>query len=304
MPCRTATHANSWYTGDGAVLDRQLNAWLDAVPSELENVGKVPVEGARIIIAPKRVFILGPSHHVYLDGCALSPCDTYATPLGNLTLDKEAIQELYASGKFSYMDLQTDEDEHSIEMHLPYVYKVLERTKKLPDTKIVPILVGALKPQKEKAFGELLAPWLRDPENAFVISSDFCHWGLRFSYTNYYPSIPTAGAPSPPLQVLNSRSSRPSDPEIYQSIEAIDKEGVLAIETGSHDAFIDYLKRTKNTICGRHPIAVIMAGIEKVLSEESEEGKGRFKFVRYEQSSQCKEVRDSSVSYASAFAVI
>lgn len=31
------------------------------------------------------------------------------------------------TGKFEEMDLQTDEDEHSIEMHLPYVRKVFEK---------------------------------------------------------------------------------------------------------------------------------------------------------------------------------
>ena len=35
----------------------------------------------------KRVFILGPAHHVYLNGCALSKCKTYATPIGDLPLD-------------------------------------------------------------------------------------------------------------------------------------------------------------------------------------------------------------------------
>ena len=34
---------------------------------------------------------------------------------------------LYSTGKFSQMDARTDEDEHSIEMHLPYIAKVMER---------------------------------------------------------------------------------------------------------------------------------------------------------------------------------
>lgn len=38
----------------------------------------------------ERVFILGPSHHAYLDGCALSVCTDYATPLGSLTLDRDS----------------------------------------------------------------------------------------------------------------------------------------------------------------------------------------------------------------------
>jgi len=40
----------------------------------------------------KRVFILGPSHHFYLNGCALSGCKEYETPIGNLPLDLDSEQ--------------------------------------------------------------------------------------------------------------------------------------------------------------------------------------------------------------------
>ena len=35
----------------------------------------------------KKVFILGPSHHVRLSGCALSSVTKYQTPLYDLTID-------------------------------------------------------------------------------------------------------------------------------------------------------------------------------------------------------------------------
>lgn len=37
-----------------------------------------------------------------------------------------AIAELQKTNQFRGMDPETDEDEHSIEMHLPYVRKVFE----------------------------------------------------------------------------------------------------------------------------------------------------------------------------------
>jgi predicted class III extradiol MEMO1 family dioxygenase len=49
-----------------------------------------------------------------------------------------------------------------------------------------------------------------------------------------------------------------------------------------------------------------MAAIE-ILEKEGQvsgEGKGRFKFVRYERSSEVEDISDSSVSYASAYAVL
>lgn len=78
------------------------------------------------------------------------------------------------------MDMKTDEDEHSIEMHLPYIAKVMEDFK--GQFTIVPILIGSLEPEVERMYGEIFAPYLADPQNLFVISSDFCHWGSRFRY--------------------------------------------------------------------------------------------------------------------------
>jgi predicted class III extradiol MEMO1 family dioxygenase len=79
-----------------------------------------------------------------------------------------------------------------------------------------------------------------------------------------------------------------------------------AVETGVHAKFLGVLEETENTVCGRHPIGVVMAAVE-VLEKggygEDGSGKGRFRFVRYERSSDCVSVRDSSVSYCSAFAV-
>ena len=101
MVIRRATHAGSWYTSNGNELSRELNHWL-------QQAG--PVEKpARAIIGPhagyrycgacaahaysqidpthvKRVFILGPSHHYRLNGCAVSNCTKYATPLYDLTV--------------------------------------------------------------------------------------------------------------------------------------------------------------------------------------------------------------------------
>lgn len=52
MATREATHAGSWYSNDRVTLTRQLDQWMDRVPSEIEGIGSLPVAGARVIIAP------------------------------------------------------------------------------------------------------------------------------------------------------------------------------------------------------------------------------------------------------------
>ncbi|RHZ56488.1 hypothetical protein Glove_401g15 [Diversispora epigaea] len=325
---RTAYHAGDWYNDQGSYLNKELEKWLGKVPATTEDVIPIPVPGARAIIAPhagytysgqaaafaykcinqdfvKRVFILGPSHHVYITGCALSKCTKYQTPLGNLTLDTDVINDLRKTGHFEEMTQEIDEEEHSIEMHLPFTYKILEN--KIDSIKIIPILVGSLDASQEAFYGKLLSPYLADPSNLFIISSDFCHWGHRFQYTYY--------SDSPETSVFLTRKSKvPLTIPIHKSIENLDREGMSIIEKINHKEFVSYLSRTKNTICGRHPIGVLLCAIESLTTDatttttvedksslEFEKNKPRIRFVHYSQSSKVTRENDSSVSYSSAY---
>lgn len=221
-----------------------------------------------------RVFLLGPSHHVFLRKCALSRAAKYRTPIGDLVIDQATYAELHATGQFVGMDLETDENEHSLEMHLPYIVKSFESSPGgVPP--LVPIMVGALTPAAEAAYGALLAKYLDDPANLFVISSDFCHWGKRFNYT---PWDTSKGLP------------------LHKAIEELDRMGMKIIEAKDPDAFTEYLRAYENTICGRHPISVFL----QMLQSSESADRMTIAFTRYEQSSACKGYQDSSVSYASA----
>lgn len=78
-----------------------------------------------------------------------------------------------------------------------------------------------------------------------------------------------------------------------------------AIASGGHETLGRNLAETGNTVCGRHPIGVLMAAVEVLRRERKVgDGKGVFRFVRYERSGDVRDVGDSSVSYASAFAVL
>lgn len=94
------------------------------------------------------------------------------------------------------------------------------------------------------------------------------------------------------------------EPSIHESISAFDMATMAAITTGSAKSFLDIIERTGNTVCGRHPIGVIMAALEIVTATQAADQEGRFYFLRYERSSDVEEIDDSSVSYVSAFAVL
>lgn len=158
-------------------------------------------------------------------------------------------------------------------------------------------MVGNTSPTTERNLGRVLADYLADPSDAFVISSDFAHWGSRFRYTYYKPS-------TGPATNLRSSGPAPRSPAIHESIKAVDFECIGACESGSHEQWLETLEDTGNTVCGRHPIGVIMAAIEEVRKSSGDESIGAFKFVQYDRSSLVTRVSDSSVSYASAFAVV
>ncbi|XP_050314908.1 protein MEMO1 [Anthonomus grandis grandis] len=294
MPVRRALHAGSWYTDSKIELSRQLEYWL--------NQADLTHGPARAIIAPhagyqycgacgghayrqvspvvvRRIFVLGPSHHVRLSGCALSSAQKYKTPLYDLHIDRTVNNELETTGHFEWMDMDTDENEHSIEMHLPYIAKVMENYKH--QFTIVPILVGSLNPDKEAYYGRILSRYLADPQNLFVVSSDFCHWGHRFRYTYYDRSYGS----------------------IYQSIEGLDRVAMNIIENLNPAEFTNYLRKYGNTICGRHPIGILLQAIQELLRSDGTQN-ASLKFLKYAQSSQCHNMNDSSVSYASAALVI
>ncbi|KAK3690309.1 MEMO1 family [Podospora appendiculata] len=362
MRTRQASHAGSWYEASPTWLSSDLDKWLAQVPDRLDG-DSLPVPGARVIIAPhagysysgpcaawaykaldlrgaKRVFVLGPSHTYYLRGCALTSFGKYRTPFGDLVVDREVTEKLDETGDFQEIPDYSDVEEHSLEMHLPYLWKRLQQTFGNDSSRfplIVPILVGDLAVKQEKHFGQLLAPYLKDPENAFIISSDFCHWGKRFHYRPIYYAdgvlrnidaevdkvargetaavIKTNGnangkrgaeqEPAPPgiLKIAPISIVKPDTP-IHEFIKTLDDLSIDAVKTGVHDKFFKAIHDSGNTVCGRHPIGVVMAGLEALAKDGLEEGKGRFEFVQYQRSNLVSDVKDFSVSYASAYAII
>ncbi|KAK2601663.1 hypothetical protein QQS21_004814 [Conoideocrella luteorostrata] len=323
MGTRNAGKAGSWYVASPDELDRELDDYLSEVPDTVDG-SSLPIKGARIVIAPhagytfsgpcaawaykcldlskaKRVFVLGPSHTYYLDGCAVTTYGKYATPFGNLTVDRDVIQRVKEAGQMDDIPKPRDSAEHSLEMHLPYLYKRCEQTFGSPDKfpTIVPILIGDNNRDEEKNVGRILGPYLKDEENAFIISSDFCHWGAHFQYMVYSPE----NNPSK-LTKLSRVDKKPVGPPIHETIRLLDEAAMDAVKSGSHDAFIDNLQQTKNTVCGRHPIGVAMAALEILAKEANDDKKCRFKITQYQRSNLVDKPSDFSVSYVSAYAVL
>jgi AmmeMemoRadiSam system protein B len=98
------------------------------------------------IISPEtysRVVLLGPTHRLQFRALGMTGCTVWETPIGDLEIDLEGIEKLYKIFKeknlgnlIGLLPVRAEEDEHSLEMHCPYIRKVF------PNVKLLPITVG------------------------------------------------------------------------------------------------------------------------------------------------------------------
>lgn len=240
---RPATQANRFYTGNPEELSQEVDSFLalHSSRSTYQNVAAliVPHAGyyfsgnvaasAYMTLNPKksykRIFLLGPSHHEWLNGASVnSKVDYYATPLGNVKVDRETAQQLIdADSVFSYK-AAAHAQEHCLEVQLPFLQRRLDEV-----PPIVPIIISTNDYSKLKRMAEMLRPYFTD-DNLFIISSDFSH----------YPSYEDA------YEV---------DTKTGKAIETGDVEQLIATIENNADSG---KRNLATSACGEFPIITLM----------------------------------------------
>ncbi len=110
--------------------------------------------------------LVGPAHRVPFHGLAVSAATAFATPLGPVPVDADAVQSLRALPQVILLD-EAHRLEHSLEVQLPFLQRLLD------DFSIVPLVVGNA--STEEVAEVLEAVW-GGPETVVVISSDLSHY--------------------------------------------------------------------------------------------------------------------------------
>ena len=285
---RPASHSGTWYQNSPQLLSQEIAQYISN-SKKLNNQGYVksiivPHAGYRfcgqtmaqsfININPNnynRVVILGPSHHEYFQGCGLTAFEKFDTPLGEIKVDTNYIKKLLKKKDlFFEVNKSVDIEEHSIEMELPFLKYIFNKK----EFSIIPIIVGDNDLYTNKKIGNALYELYQDKNTLFVISSDFCHWGRNFGFTLYDKKFEN----------------------IWESIQDLDKQALDIIEEIDSEKLDNYFKRTKNTICGRNPISIILSIVEKYKNVNNK--KVEFIKAGYSQSNKVKSLYETSVSYA------
>ena len=192
---RPATQANRFYTGDARELSEEVDSFLalHAKDRKYEHVAALIVPHAGYYFSGnvaaaayqsipdgktyKRLFLLGPSHHEWLDGASVNTeYDYYSTPLGDVKVDIETARLLTntdgtdkTDSVFFYSPKAHDR-EHCLEVQLPFLQR---RFGEVPP--IVPIIISTNDYRKLQRIANMLKPFFTE-ENLFVVSSDFSHY--------------------------------------------------------------------------------------------------------------------------------
>lgn len=246
---RSAAVAGQFYDGNPA----RLQANIDKMREEIGEVE--PVDSVRALILPhagyvysgkaalaailkaagnkyRRAVIMAPSHRVGFEGVAMCSYEAYATPLGDVAVDLEAVQALQdQSGVLLQTIDRAHDNEHALEVEVPLLQSVFE------DLPIVPLITGYVEVPAARKLAEKMK-YLWNSETLWVISSDFTHYGHGFGYVPFRNNIP-------------------------ERLRELDLGAAGYITKCDLEGFAGYLDRTGATICGRSAIMVLLAMIEK-----------------------------------------
>jgi MEMO1 family protein len=184
MQIREPAVAGMFYPGEAKDLVAAVDGFLaQARGSHAEPVKAViaphagyvysgPIAGSAYhALAPRgdsvtRVVVVGPSHRVPFSGLATSSAAGFATPLGVLPVDRDAVRDLLKDALVHEND-RAHAQEHSLEVHLPFVQRIF------PRASVIPLLAGD---DDYRRVAEMLERLWGGDETAIVVSSDLSHY--------------------------------------------------------------------------------------------------------------------------------
>lgn len=181
---RPAAMAGSFYPGESSALSAEVAGYLgDAQGSRARApkaiiaphagymysgaiAGSIYARLAPLAGVVTRVVLAGPAHRVYITGAAIPSVEGFASPLGTVALDAQALAKLRALA-FVEVNDAAHAREHSLEVHLPFLQSVLG------SFSLVPVVVGDASPDE---MALLFATVWGGRETLIVVSSDLSHY--------------------------------------------------------------------------------------------------------------------------------
>lgn len=180
-----ATAAGTFYPGDARALGKMLDSFLSSPVRPLPGPpvgfllphagyvysGEVAAIGYRSVPRPPAlVAVIGPSHSAAFEGTAVFAGDAVETPLGDVPVDRESAERLLASGAGRVTFPPAFAREHSVDVHMPLIRRLL------PGASVLPLVAGQGGEKTAKELAEGLASLSRTKDLLVVASTDLCHY--------------------------------------------------------------------------------------------------------------------------------
>lgn len=179
--------AGRFYPASASALKQAVRKFMaDAVPVQVKNPLAIVVPHAGYIFSGQIaadgfrqaadhpcdvVVVLGTNHTSgSFRKISIYPGDGFSTPLGTTMIDKEAVEALLAADPNCVLDKSLHQQEHSIEVELPFIQILF------PDARIVPAVIGVPDIGLCTRFGEALAGVLKNRRALIVASADLSHY--------------------------------------------------------------------------------------------------------------------------------
>ncbi|WP_028323133.1 AmmeMemoRadiSam system protein B [Desulfatirhabdium butyrativorans] len=184
---RQAAYAGKFYPAQPRKLAQAIDDLLaDAIDSNLPKPvaivvphagwvysGNILADAFRLVsrYSYDVVVLLGTNHTAHsLKGAAVFDAGAYRTPLGDAAVDESIAKALIGLGKPMIAAPADHQDEHSIEVVLPFVQKCF------PSASVVPVIVGGSNAATWEKAGAMLARILKGKNALIVASSDLSHY--------------------------------------------------------------------------------------------------------------------------------
>lgn len=185
MNIRYPAVAGQFYDDNPESLQAQIEHWLvtaqhsDAVPNIRAIIvphagyrysGENAAQAYHLVKSQKdnihKVLLVGPSHRIYFEGCAIPQCDQFHSPLGNVSLCRDEIEKLRHHSSVTISD-DLHRLEHSLEVQLPFLQACLGN-----DFELIPVMTCDI---RAETVAEIIEPlWRQD--TLLVVSSDLSHF--------------------------------------------------------------------------------------------------------------------------------
>lgn len=188
---RPSPIAGTWYQAQPAALSREVDGYINAarlpdLPGDVVAI-IAPHAGHRYSGAvagyafaaikdrtPDTVVIVSPMHQLYPFDLISSAHSAYATPLGEIPVDRSLLTELDKNLRLRLgfgMTPVVNDPEHSLEIELPFLQRALKS-----DFKLVPVMLRQLTRASARQIGLALAEVLAGMDFLLVASTDLSHF--------------------------------------------------------------------------------------------------------------------------------